>query len=144
LPHITLSSTGNTAHERLLGHNPDVLAKWLALESSFFASPTFDSEFREQVRRSLAFGNECEYCMLKAGRPDVAQPDVRRGLAVAFADVVGRDHRTITASHIAVLRAEFDEAEIAELVAFVSFISASQMLGAMLGLRASDLPQQRA
>lgn len=140
MPILSLSSHGSTPHERLLGHNPDVLSAWLELERAFFESPAFSADFREQVRRALAFGNRCEYCMHKAGPPDRSRADRRLQLALAFADMVSRDHRAIDPSQIAVLKADFTDAEIAELLAFACFISASQMFGALMGLRASDLP----
>jgi alkylhydroperoxidase family enzyme len=139
MPRLPLSSYGNTSHERLLGHNPAVLARWLELEAEFFSSPTFDATFREQVRRALAFGNKCEYCMAKAGPPDRVDEATRLGLATAFADAISRDHRSITEGQIAELRTVFADAEVAEFLAFASFITASQMFGALLGLQASDL-----
>ena len=140
MPRLELSQTGGTPHERLLGHNHDVLNKWLALETVFFSSPTFGPVLLEQVRRALAFGNQCEYCMAKAGPPDASAATARIGLATAFADIVGRNHREINEGHLSVLREEFTEREIAELTAFVCFISASQMFGAILGLSANELP----
>lgn len=140
MPRIELSSVGNSPHERLLGHNPDVLSQWLALERTFFESGTFDAHLREQVRRALAFGNECEYCKAKAGPPDRSHAQERVSLATAFADLVGYNHRDVRSEHIAVLRESFTTEEIAELIAFVSFISAAQMFGSILGLTEKDLP----
>ena len=137
MPRIPLSSHGTTPHERLLGHNPGILEAWLALEAAFFQSPTFDDGLREQVRRALAFGNRCEYCMAKAGPPDRVQAVARTGLAVAFADIMGQDHRTVHEGQLAALRESFTDAEVAELIAFASFISAGQMFGAVLGLDAA-------
>ena len=142
MPRISLSNHGSTPHERLIGHNPAILASWLQLEEALFTSPTFDASLREQMRRALAYGNRCEYCMAKGGRPDVSATDARMSLAVAFADVMGRDHRELGPGHLDVLRESFSEAEIAELVTFAAFIAASQMLGAVLGLNAADLPEK--
>jgi alkylhydroperoxidase family enzyme len=137
---LSLSRNGPTPHERLIGHNAGILERWLALEEAFVKSATFEPELREQVRRALAFGNRCEYCMAKAGPPDPGQQSTRIALATAFAGVAGTDHRHITEEHINVLREEFSEREIAELLAFISFVTAAQMFGAMLGLDESDLP----
>lgn len=140
MPRLELSSVGNTPHERLLGHNPAVLDKWLELEQAFFTSSTFDAHLREQVRRALAFGNACEYCQAKAGPPDLTDADERVSLATAFADLVGQNHRDVSEAHIAILRSAFSTKEISELIAFACFISAAQMFGSILGLAEQDLP----
>ena len=131
---IAFSEIGSTPFERLLGHNPDVLGEWVKLEESLWGSSTFTPQLREQVRRVLAFGNQCEYCMAK-GKPSDVHPDPKEALAVAFAQAFIHDHRAIDDSSFAVLREEFTEAEIAELTAFISFVTASQMFGAALKLQ---------
>ena len=74
---IQLSKHGLSPFERLLGHKPDLLDQWEKLESTLFQSETFDSHFLEQVRRALAFNNQCQYCMAKAGKPDQNPQDTR-------------------------------------------------------------------
>jgi alkylhydroperoxidase family enzyme len=141
MPRIELSPAGTSAHERLLGHNPEILKQWLELERAFFESTSFDAHLREQVRRTLAFGNECEYCKAKAGPPDRSHAQERVSLATAFADLVGRNHRDVSEAHIALLRTTFTTAEISELIAFACFITAAQMFGSILGLGERDLPR---
>lgn len=131
---VAFSQTGNTPFERLLGHNPDVLEKWTALEVALWGSSTFSPHLKEQVRRVLAFGNQCEYCMAK-GRPNDVHPDPKEALAVAFAQAFVQDRGAIDESSFEVLREEFSEAEIAELTAFISFVTAAQRFGAALALQ---------
>ena len=130
---IPFSNTGTTPFERLMGHNPQVLQKWDELERALFAAPLLSPELKEQVRRTLAFGNGCEYCMAK-GRPADVHPDPKQSLAVAFAQMVVQDHLAIDDRQFDVLRVEFNDAEIAELCAFICFITASQSFGALLNL----------
>ena len=132
---ISQSNNGSSPWERLLGHTPTILERWIALENAFFSSDTFSPELCEQVRRALAFGNGCEYCMAKAGRPDEKLPDPRISLAVGFAQLFVRDHREIDEGIFSVLKTEFSDKEIAELFAYMSFICASQMFGASLDLK---------
>jgi hypothetical protein len=61
MPRISLSSTGNTNFEKLLGHNEEVLKGWSSLEQSLFNSGSLDLELKEEVRRTLAFANQCHY-----------------------------------------------------------------------------------
>lgn len=142
-PRLALSAAGDTPFERLLGHNPEVLALWSALERALFTSPTFRSEFKEQVRRALAFGNRCEYCMAKAGPRDATPMARTEELALAIADQIGRDHRAVHQGNVEDLRRELGDAAAAELLALCCFVSASQMFGALTGLSAADLPAAR-
>lgn len=141
---LSLSPNGSSAFERLLGHNPAVLDAWRALEAAFAASPTFSPELREQVRRALAFGNECQYCMARAGPPDPRQDDRRDGLLIAVADLIGRDHRQVLPEHVDMLSSELGPAAAAELLALCAFLSGSQIFGALAGLTADDLAVRQA
>ncbi|WP_019232353.1 carboxymuconolactone decarboxylase family protein [Legionella anisa] len=133
---IQLSSHGVTPFERLLGHAPEILNQWGKLEAAFFQSKTFDADFLEQVRRALAFNNQCHYCMAKAGPPDQDPQSERLIEALRFANLFAITHESVDKNEITRLKDFFSEAEIAELIAFCSFISAAQKFGAALGLEA--------
>ena len=60
---ISFSQNGLTPFQQLLGHNKGILEKWVSLEDCIYSSDTFSAELKEQVRRTLAFHNGCEYCM---------------------------------------------------------------------------------
>lgn len=135
MAYIELSKNGSSPFERLLGHKPDLLEQWGKLETVFFQSSHFDAYFLEQVRRALAFNNQCQYCMEKAGRPDQNLQDVRLIEALRFANLFAISHVDIDEKEIARLRNYFSQEELVELTAFCSFISASQKLGAVLGLK---------
>lgn len=135
---IQLSNCGATPFERLLGHTPEILNQWGKLEATFFKSTAFNAHFLEQVRRALAFNNQCRYCMAKAGPPDQNPQDKRLIEALRFANLFSMDHASIDKNAIKQLKKYFSEAEIAELMAFCSFISAAQKFGAALGLEPMD------
>ena len=135
---ISLSDQGASPWERLLGHTPTILQQWIALEEAFFSSGTFSPELREQVRRTLAWGNGCAYCMAKSGRPDEHQADPRISLAVGCAEIFAQNPQDMDESVFDLLKTEFSEAEISELFAFMSFLSASQRFGAALGLESRE------
>lgn len=67
---IKFSENGNTAFEKLIGHNPEILKKWNALEETVWNDTSLDNNLLEQIRRAMAFENGCEYCMVKGGKPD--------------------------------------------------------------------------
>jgi alkylhydroperoxidase family enzyme len=132
---VRLSNNGSTPFERLLGHAPHILEQWNGLEGAFFNSSAFGDNFLEQVRRALAFTNQCQYCMAKAGPPDKNVGEARLLVALRFANKFALDHSTVSEQDVNYLKDYFSEAEIIELIAFCSFISASQRFGAVLGLQ---------
>jgi len=92
------------------------------------------AKLKEQVRRTLAQSNGCEYCKAK-GKPDPAQFDEKTSVAVGFAEVFLYQKGEIADSTFNVLREYFNEEEISELCAFISFTTASQYFGAMMKLK---------
>ena len=88
----------------------------------------------EQVRRTVAFENECEYCMVKAGKPNFDTNEKKISSATAFAQLFAIDHKSINKTHFDILREEFTEQESSELCSFISFIIASQKMARVYNL----------
>lgn len=132
---ITFSPEGLTPFQQLLGHNKDILEKWSSLEECIFSSNTFTSELKEQLRRVLAFNNGCQYCMAK-GKPSNQITDSKILIAAKIADIISKNH-LIDDKHFNLLKNEFSDKEISELLALICFITASQKLGALLNLQPS-------
>jgi alkylhydroperoxidase family enzyme len=135
---IKLSDYGSSPFEKLIGHNKIVLDKWIDLEVALFTSTNLDKNLLEQVRRTIAFENECEYCMVKAGRPNFDPSEKKISAATAFAQLFAVDHKSVNDTHFAILREEFDEIEISALCSFISFITACQKLGRIYDLTSHD------
>lgn len=131
---IKLSDNGSSPFEKLIGHNKIVLDKWIDLEVALFSETKLDKNLLEQVRRTIAFENECEYCMVKAGKPDFDLTEKRISSATAFAQLFAIDHKSINDKHFDILKEEFTEQEISELCSFISFITACQKLGRVYNL----------
>jgi alkylhydroperoxidase family enzyme len=134
--HIPLSPVGTTNYERVMGHAPHVLEPWSRLEQTFSLHSLLPADLLEQVRRTLALGHGCDYCQAKAGPPERSHQALRTSLAVAFAESFATDHKAIEASQIQTLRGYFSDAELVELVAFVSFMWAGGTFGKVLGVQA--------
>ncbi|ERN53806.1 carboxymuconolactone decarboxylase family protein [Alkalihalophilus marmarensis] len=130
---ITESNTGCTPFERLLGHNPDVMKAWSQLGRVLEREATLSAQLKEQVRRTLAQGNGCEYCKAK-GKPDNVHCDEKTSVAVALAEVFLKQKGTISDPQFQILEEFFTAGEISELFAFISFTTASQYFGAMMML----------
>jgi alkylhydroperoxidase family enzyme len=131
---ISFSDVEESAFGQLLGHNPEILKAWRELERTVYSAGSLGAELKEQVRSALAFGNGCEYCQAFGTRPSGEQPDAKISLALAFTDMFLQDHTAIDDSAFTVLKEEFTDAQISELVAFICFVSAGQRFGATMKL----------
>ncbi|WP_428412722.1 hypothetical protein [Legionella sp.] len=61
--------------------------------------------------------------------------ETRLLLALRFANKFAIDHSAVSEQEVSYLKDYFSEAELIELIAFCSFISASQRFGAVFGLQ---------
>ncbi len=89
------SDIGATSYERVMGHAPHVLGAWSRLEDVFFGQSLLPGDLLEQVRRTLAVENGCQYCQSKGGPPDDNHPTIRTAIAVQLAKQFAEDHRLI-------------------------------------------------
>lgn len=138
---IKLSENGNTPFEKVIGHNMEILKKWKELDEIFWRNSSLDKNLLEQIRRTTAFENGCEYCMVKGGKPDFNKNEAKISFVTAFAGLFCNDHHSISGTHFEVLREYFPDEEISELLVFITFINASQKLGKVFNLT-EDLQKQ--
>lgn len=132
---ISESTFGNTPFQRLLGHNEKVMEGWSYLGDVLEKDGFLSSELKEQVRRTLAQSNGCEYCKAK-GKPEPEKFNEKISIAVGFAEVFLKQKESIPESSFKILQEYFNENEISELCAFIAFTTASQYFGAMMKLEA--------
>ncbi|KTD00568.1 hypothetical protein Lgor_3044 [Fluoribacter gormanii] len=76
--------------------------------------------------------------MLKAGPPDKNPESIPLSMALRFANKFAIDHTSIPKEEIQEMREYFSNNELIELIAFCSFITASQKFGSCLGLQSSN------
>lgn len=132
---IPLADSEGTPFEKLLAYVPEIAEKWSALELTFFSRNIFDPTFLEQVRKSLALINECDYCIAKGCEIEFEDSSKKTQAAIDFAKKFAKEHQNIVKEEIDALQQYFSLSEIVELIAFCSFITASQKIGATLGLQ---------
>jgi alkylhydroperoxidase family enzyme len=131
---INESNFGETPFQKLLGHNKKVMAAWSYLGEVLEQDGLLSSKLKEQVRRTLAQSNGCEYCKAK-GKPEPHMFDEKISVAVGFAEVFLKQQKgKIPDSSFRILKEYFSEDEISELCAFISFTTAQQYFGAMMKL----------
>jgi alkylhydroperoxidase family enzyme len=133
VPRIPLSDRGGTTADRILGHRPELLDAWDGLRRALTGpSSTLSPQLKEQVRRTLAQRTGCAYCA-SLGRPAAEHHDPKESLAVAFADAVAADHAAIGDAEVAVLLDELTIPQTVELLTWIVFEHAGQMLGSLIG-----------
>ncbi len=124
------SKNGETRFQRLLGHRNEIMESWTKL-SEVFDQGLLSIDLKEQVRRTLAQGNGCEYCQAK-GKPQPDTYDEKTAVAVGFADVFLRLGGTIPDAVYRRLNETFNVEEQVELCAYMTFTTASQQFGALM------------
>ena len=132
---ISQSLIGSTPYERVMGHAPHVLEPWSKLEEVFFSRSVLPADLLEQVRRTLALGHGCEYCMAKGGPPEPKHEAMRTSLAVGLAQLFAADHREIDEVQLNIIREHFSEPELVELVAFMGFMWAGGTFVKVFGIQ---------
>jgi alkylhydroperoxidase family enzyme len=126
-----------SALARILARRPEVLEANRRLNFALRFGGLLSVELKEAVRRSTAEMVGCVYCAsLSEPRPQAA--DSREDLAVAFAQMVADDPKAITDAQFDVLREEFSDDEIVELVAWICLVViAGQTFGAVMKVDAA-------
>jgi alkylhydroperoxidase family enzyme len=141
---VPLSDLGSTSADRVLGHRPQVLHAWGELAQALVdPSSTLSPQLKEEVRRTLAQHTGCAYCA-SLGQPAAEQQDHRESLAVAFAQAVATDHTAISDAQLELLFDEFTIPQVVELLAWISFEYAGQVLGSLIGDEAATEDERAA
>lgn len=135
---INPSNYGKTSFQRLLGHNQEIANAWSSLGEILEEDGLLAYGLKEQVRRTLAQSNGCEYCKAK-GKPEIEHFDEKTSIAVGFAEVFLAYPKGIVPSFaFEVLSEHFSESEISELCAFITFTTAQQYFGALMKITAGS------
>jgi len=132
---IKESVHGSTPFQRLIGHNKEVMKAWSQLGNSLEQDGLLTASLKEQVRRTMAEGNYCEYCKAK-GKPEPKLYDEKMALAVGFAQVYSHYPKGNVPDNIFNTLSEcFSDEEISELLTFICFTHAQQSFGALMMLK---------
>lgn len=118
---INESEFGDTPFQRLLGHNADVLKGWNHLGEVLEKDMNLSSLLKEQVRRTLAEMNGCEYCKAK-GKPQPHLFNEEISITVGFAEVFLKQKGEISNAQFNVLKSIF------LMQALVSFVHLLRLL----------------
>jgi alkylhydroperoxidase family enzyme len=118
----------------VLGRRPEILKAFGRLDATVRFHGLLPTSLKESIRRATAEQVGCDYCR-SLGTYQPNPEDRRESLAVAFAQLIAEDPKQITDEQFDVLREDFSEEEIVELVAYTCFIAiAGQLFGATMDL----------
>lgn len=132
---INESKHGETPFQRLLGHNKEIMISWNRLGDVLERDGKLSAQLKEQVRRTLAEHNGCEYCKAK-GKPQPHLFNEKISIAIGFAELFIIQKGDISDATFNVLKEYLSDEEISELCAFITFTTASQYFGAIMRLEA--------
>lgn len=141
MPRIEPKPGPGSPFGRLMSHRPDIRQSWDALDEKIRFTGILPPELKEEVRRALAQTSGCAFCA-SLGTPLDSYTDARTKAAVDFAKRVGSNPTRIDDATFDLLRPSFTNAEIVELVAWITFMFASEMFGAIFKLDPATPEQQ--
>jgi AhpD family alkylhydroperoxidase len=133
MPRIPLSDLGDTTADRILGHRPELLDAWASLRQALVGpSSTLSPHLKEEVRRTVAQHTGCAYCA-SLGKAAAQQQDEKESLAVDFAEAVAAEYTAVSGAQVTGLFDAFTSPQVVELLTWISFEYAGQMLGSLIG-----------
>lgn len=136
MPHVTPlpeDTMQAPAFARILGRRPEVAEAWSAVSSTLRFSGLLPTDLKEAVRQATAGRIGCQFCAT-VGEP-LGEADRRTSLAVAVAQLIAEDHASVNEKTFDVLREEFTEDEIVELIALICFVCVgAQTFGSVMGV----------
>jgi alkylhydroperoxidase family enzyme len=122
---------------RIMKRRPEIAGAWSALSDTVRFTGLLPNDLKEAVRASTAGAIGCEFCASIGDGPP-SDPDTRTSLAIAVARLIVEDHGSVDEKTFAVLREEFSEEEIVELLALICIICVGgQTFGSVTGVEAA-------
>src|SRR6185437_2964196 len=122
---------------RIMRRRPEIASAWSALSDTVRFTGLLPNDLKEAVRASTAGAIGCDFCASIGDGPPSA-PDKRTSLAIAVARLIAEDHGSVDEKTFAVLREEFSEEEIVELLALICIVCVGgQTFGSVTGVEAA-------
>ena len=137
MPRISeIATAKGTQFRKVMAHRPEILAGWSSLDELIRFGGVLPPLLKEEVRRALAQHSGCAFCA-SLGQPS-DQHDDATAAAVRFALALAASPSSVSNDEFDRLRDHFSDAQIVELTAWITFMFASEMLGAVIKLDAAS------
>jgi alkylhydroperoxidase family enzyme len=129
---------------RIMARRQEMAAAWSTFSSTVRFSGLLSPELKEAVRAATAGVVGCEFCDSIGGEPP-ADADRRTSLACAVARSIVEDPGAVDQRTFALLREEFDDDEIVELLLMVCIVClGGQTFGQVVGAEPADAAEAEA
>jgi len=135
------SNVPGTAFRQIMALRPEIAKSWNALDEVARFSGVLAPLLKEEVRRAVAQESGCLFCA-SLGTPADSYDDPRWAAAVAFARIVAIDSTKVSDDDWHALKVHFNDEEIVELISWIAFMFAGEMIGAVLKLQPAT-PEQK-
>ena len=122
-----------TPFQQLFNFNPSIQNQWALLGDTPEKDGYLSSQLKEQVRKTLAQKNGCQYCKAK-GMPDPSIYGEKTTVCTAYAEAFLHSKGQLSPKVTEVLNDYLSKEERDELIVFICFTTASQYIGALMQL----------
>jgi alkylhydroperoxidase family enzyme len=118
---------------KIMAMRPEIAKSWNALDETMRFTGVLDPALKEEVRKNVAQISGCLFCA-SLGEPLAAYDDPRWAAAAAYARSMAADPKAVSDQEWEEIEKHFTTEEIVELNAWIAFMYASEMVGAVLKL----------
>jgi alkylhydroperoxidase family enzyme len=118
---------------KIMSMRPEIAKSWNALDEVMRFTGVLDPALKEEVRKNVAQVSGCLFCA-SLGDPQGHYDDPRWAAAAAYSRSMAADPKNVSDLEWAQIEQLFSTEEIVELNAWIAFMYASEMVGAVLKL----------
>jgi alkylhydroperoxidase family enzyme len=118
---------------KIMSMRPEIAKSWNALDETMRFTGVLDPALKEEVRKNVAQVSGCLFCM-SLGEPQSHYEDPRWAAEAAYAKSMAANPKAVSDAEWDLLQKHFSAVEIVELNAWIAFMYASEMVGAVLKL----------
>jgi alkylhydroperoxidase family enzyme len=118
---------------KIMAMRPEIAKSWNALDETTRFTGVLDPALKEEVRKNVAQVSGCLFCA-SLGDPQDHYDDPRWAAAASYSKSMAADPKAVTDQEWALIEQHFNTEEIVELNAWIAFMYASEMVGAVLKL----------
>ena len=131
-----------TPFRQVMALRPEILKAWHGLDEATRFAGVLPDALKEEVRRALAAVHGCAFCA-SLGDPAAANDDPRTAAAVALGKAIAAHPTGIDDAAWQAAAAHFSDEELVELLAWICFMYAGEMFGALMQFGRATPDQKR-
>lgn len=118
---------------KIMAMRPEIAKSWNALDETMRFIGVLDPALKEEVRKNVAQISGCLFCA-SLGDPQDHYDDPKWAAAASYSRSMAKDPTNVPDDEWGQIQEHFNTEEIVELNAWIAFMYASEMVGAVLKL----------